>query len=374
MRFSEIKGHKQLKGTIAKIVVENKVSHAMLFTENEGGGALPIALATAAFITCKNRGVNDSCGVCPSCNKISKLIHPDLHFALPVNTSSTTSEQKPTTDTYIGKWRDALLKNPYITESEWYATIGIEDKRGLIGVAESQSILKKLSLISYEGGEKFMIIWLPERMNRECSNKLLKILEEPTAGTYFMLITQSPDKLLSTVLSRCQIIPVKPEDPDVLAELLKEEFNLNKEDAKMWAKVSLYSYGNAVNLIKGSDNQTLYKEVLIKLIDRAISKDLVAVLDSSEDIISLGKERQKEFCIYSLNLIRKFYVTKLGLPQISNVEESQRVFIEKYAEMIPLLFLEKSTIIFNKALEDLERNVNPKFIFSDLTNRFFVSL
>ncbi len=375
MKFSDVKGQEELKSGLRQFYNQNRLSHALMLCEKAGYGALPLVLAFIQYMCCKNRTEEDSCGVCPSCGKISKMIHADLHFAVPVNsTKKIPSDKKPVTDHFIDKWRESVIKNPYLSEEEWYSEIEIEEKSGNISVSEAAAITKKLSLRSYEGGDKFMVIWLPENMNREASNKLLKLLEEPPAGTYFFLISQSPESIISTITSRCQMIFMKPESTEVLSSILKQEFSLNHDDSLTWCRISGGSYGQAVRLIKGSQADTAFFEYTDKLLEYSFNKNLTELIKHWEEIASIGRERQKQLCVYALEMLRKIYVTKLGKTEISNATSTEKERINYWAGRLPEEFYEKAYLNLNKCISDLERNVNSKLVFSDLSNRFFISL
>jgi DNA polymerase-3 subunit delta' len=375
MRFADIAGQREVIDKLVRMTGEGRVPHAILFTEEPGYGALPIALAFVQYISCNNKKEGDSCGVCPSCNKISKLIHPDLHFAVPVNTTKKiTSDKKPVTDHFLDNWRSAVVSNPYISEEEWYEEIGMEEKSGLISVNESAVMLKKLSLMSYEGGGKFMLIWLPERMNRECANKLLKILEEPAEGTFFLLVTQSAGDLLSTIISRCQVIMLKPEDPMTLAKEIGARCNLQDEEAGYIASVSGGSFGNAIAISREKEADSQFPSMFCNLLDNCIAKNLSGVITSWEEIAQMGREKQKQFCGYALNYLRKCYMYSIGNESSAFILSREKESVIRYSKSVKPEFWEKAYVLINKAVEDLERNVNPKFVFADLSNRFFISL
>lgn len=375
MRFVDVKGQLEIKELLVKIADEKRVSHALLFAEEPGYGALPLALAMVQYMACKNKVNGDSCGVCPTCNKIQKLIHPDLHFSVPVNTTKkVTSDKKPVTDYFIEIWRANIISNPYISEEEWYESIGMEDKRGLISVNEAYEIIRKLSLMSYEGGDKFMVVWLPERMNREAANKLLKILEEPAPGTYFFMITQSAGEILSTILSRCQIVSIKPETISSLTSSILNNFNLPEADARYRAKEAAGSYGKALKLIRGSESENEYFVLFNDLLNHCLNKDLTSVISLWEEVAALGRERQKQFCEFSLDFLRKSYMLSLNNEEVANIPKEELPRIKHWAQKINPNFYSKAYSALNNAIRDLERNVNSKFVFADLSNRFFISL
>ena len=247
MRFADIIGSEDIKKALVSMADTGRVAHAMLFYENEGCGALPLALAYVQYLNCPHRHDGDSCGECPVCNRISKLIYQDLHFIFPVNSGSKVqASARPTSETYLPLWRELVLKNPYFLESQLYETLGIENKSGNITVAEAKYILEKLSLTSVEDGYKCVLVWLPERMNAEAANRLLKVVEEPPGKTVFIFITHAPEKILQTISSRCQSFRVLPASKAEVGRVLSERFSLGGEEAAALANISGGSIGTAL--------------------------------------------------------------------------------------------------------------------------------
>ena len=209
MRFQDLIGQQETKQRLLQSVKEDRIAHAQLFLGQEGCGSLPLAIAYGQFINCTNRSELDSCGVCPSCNKYQKLIHPDLHFVFPTATTKEITKD-PISDEFLTIWRTQLMENPYFGLLQWYAAIGIENKQGSISKNESLEILRKLNMKSYEAEYKVMIIWFPELMNVTAANKLLKMIEEPPDKTLFLLVAENTEYMLQTILSRTQLIKVPP--------------------------------------------------------------------------------------------------------------------------------------------------------------------
>ena len=229
MPYSEILGHTEIIANLRNMVDSDRMPHALLFTEKPGCGALPLALATLEYMF--SRGKNQ---------KVAKLIHPDIHFTFPINVSSTIGgDKRGELEQFYPAWRQLVLENPYFGEEDLYKAFGIENRLGTISVAEAASIIRKLSLSSYEGGAKVMLIMFPERMNLETANKLLKNLEEPQNGTYYFLISHNPGKIITTILSRCRIIEVPPIGQDVIADELVRLKGLDPQEAAFWAKVTM---------------------------------------------------------------------------------------------------------------------------------------
>ena len=217
MPFSGIIGHTEIIDNLRNMIDGGRMPHAVLFSEKVGYGALTLALATLEYMFCKGKKVKDSCGSCSNCTKVSRLVHPDIHFTFPINVSSSVGgEKRGDVEMFYPAWRSLVKENPYFGEQELYKALGIENKLGTISVAEANAIIRKLSLSSYEGGAKVMMIMFPERMNLEAANKLLKNLEEPQSGTFYFLISHNPERIISTILSRCRIVEVPPIETTVL--------------------------------------------------------------------------------------------------------------------------------------------------------------
>ncbi len=340
MQFKELIGNEVLKGKLASMVDEGRVPHALMLIEDDGWGGVALAIALAQYMSCPHKEGGDSCGVCPECNKFQKLIHPDMHFVFPVNvTSKSGSEKKPVSDTFLPVWREMLLKNPYFNEETLNRELGIEDKVGNISVAEAKEILSKTNMRSYEGGNKYIIIYLPERMSQDAANKLLKMVEEPFAGTYFLLVTHSPEKVINTIRSRCLQVHMLPVETSMI-----------------------------------QDGVSVYFPIISELLSNCISKKLSAMLDQNEEIVNLGRERQKEFCRYSTSFLRKIWLTKHGLAHIENINQEESQTINTLAKAIPEPFFEKAFNHFEGARGAVESNANAKMVFCNLTNLLFVSI
>ena len=210
MRFADITGQGELKRRLASAVDAGRISHAQIFTGASGAGTLPIALAYAQYILCRNRRDGDSCGECPSCRQAAALAHPDLHFVFPVNKQGKKSGEAMLSDAFLPQWREMFARSGgYFSPQQWFAALNLgKTLKGVISVRESEEIIRKLSFKSYESAYKIMIIWLPETMNDEASNRILKILEEPWERTLFLLVSERADLLLKTIVSRTQEVAV----------------------------------------------------------------------------------------------------------------------------------------------------------------------
>jgi DNA polymerase III subunit delta' len=266
MLFRDVVGQTKIKERLIRSVQENRISHAQLFTGPEGVGKLPLALAYAQYISCPNRTGTDSCGTCPSCRKYQKLIHPDLHFVFPV--FKTGSIKDPVSDDFLSSWRKLVLKTPYFTLHQWLTFIDVENAQGMIYEKESASILKKLNLKPFESEFKAMIIWLPEKMHPHCSNKLLKMIEEPPSKTLFLMITENEEDMLGTIRSRAQLITIPPIEDRSLSEALENKTDKENGVIDEVVRLAKGSYLTALEYLN-PDNQNLHSFARLQELMRA---------------------------------------------------------------------------------------------------------
>ena len=351
MRFADVIGNERVARTLAAMADSGRVAHAMLLYENEGCGALALALAYVQYLNCTNPSDGDSCGKCLSCKQMEKLIHPDVHFVFPVNKGPKTSDDKPTSESYIKYWRELAAADPYFTEADLQKAIGIESKNGLIAVAEARSIISKLSLTSVADGYKAVVFYLPEKMNQETANRLLKMVEEPPEKTIFIFITHAPEKVLQTIFSRCQSVRVLPLTKDE-AELVRSR--KPEEDKEEYNRFS---------------------DLFADLMNAIVSRNLMGALDCSEQMAALeSREKQKAFCTFASECIRKIYMIQQNMPQIADVPEDEHEFYSKMAASCGKSFCHRSVTNIEKVVAMIDRNVSSKILFCDLVNRMFLSL
>jgi len=366
MFFRDVIGQEEIKKRLIQTVRENRISHAQLFSGPEGSGSLALAIAYAQYISCEDKTEEDSCGECPSCNKYKKYIHPDLHFVFPVNTTEKVKKDGPVSDDFIFKWREMLLNNPYATLFQWYERIGIENKQGIINRNESAEIVRKLNLKSFESEHKVMIIWLPEKMHPTAANKLLKIIEEPLGSTIFLLITESPEQIIPTILSRTQILKIPGIDEGSLLEALKKQFQLPEEELKNAARLAEGSYNKAIEYIQRSDETELNFERFAKIMRMTYARDFTGIFDWVEEMASTGREKQKNFLIYALRLVRENYLMNIGNKGLIRLSEKEKEFSEKFCAFIQHKNAPQMAEEFNKACIHIEANAYDRIIFLDL--------
>ena len=375
MKFSEVIGNADVVRALASMADSGRVAHAMLMYENEGCGALALALAYVQYLNCRNRHDGDSCGECPSCRQISKLIHPDVHFVFPVNKGPKTTDDKPTSESYMKYWRELAVADPYFVEADLQKAIGIESKTGLIAVAEARSIIGKLSLTAVADGYKSVIFYLPEKMNQETANRLLKMVEEPPADTVFIFITHAPEKVLQTIFSRCQSLRVLPMEKEEVEEVLVSRMGVSPSEARAKAAVSGGSVGAAMSMIGDKEEYDRFMDLFGDLMNALTARDLSSALECGEQIAALeSREKQKGFCTFAGECIRKIFMIQQNLPQLAVIPEEEEAFYRGMAQKCGKKFCSKTITNIEKVSYMIDRNVNSKILFCDLVNRMYFSI
>ena len=375
MRFGEIYGNDALKARLGKLVDENRLGHALLFVEQEGMGAFAFAVALSQYLNCTGAKDGDSCGECPSCRLHAHLSYPDLHFSFPISSSPKLSDQekkRPVSSYFLRDFVSLAMDNPYFDSHDLFAAIGIENKAGAITVNEAREIANILSLQPYQSQYKIMVIWEPEKMTTEAANKLLKLLEEPPAGTLFLLVTHQMENMLSTVVSRCQVIRLQPVERHEMALILEKRFDLNAEEAMNYATLAAGSVGRAFSAVGNAEGTGSVQESVRSLLDAALAKSLVEVMDVAEQLSSLGRDRQKLWCVTAEDMIRKLFVTSQGLGSIAFADSDEAEYIRQLTPRIKQTFYGKAFAAVDTALRLIDANVSAKLIFADLGNRFFL--
>lgn len=366
MNFSQVPGQKEIIEKLIRSVHEERVSHAQLFAGPEGCGSMALALAYAKFISCENRTENDSCGICKSCVKYEKIIHPDLHFVFPVIKGKKATD--PVSDNYIEEWREFVNKSPFFTLNNWLDSIEVGNAQGMIFASEASEIIKKLSLKSFESDFKIMIIWLPEKMHQATANKLLKMIEEPPEKTLFLLVSEEPDKVIPTILSRCQLVKIPKFNSRDIENYLKQRFNVPEEKAKDIARVSVGNVNRAIELCENEDSSLANLESFKSLMRFAWKRDIISIITWSEELAAKGREAQKNFISFSLRILRENLMLSLdqkknGLVFLAGEEAAFSKNFHPFINQNNIYFISDE---FNLVYSHIEANGNAKIIFLDL--------
>jgi DNA polymerase-3 subunit delta' len=372
MYFKDIIGQEEAKERLIQNVKEGKIAHAQLFCGGQGIGKLPLAIAYARYLSCKNPNDEDACGKCPNCVKFDKLAHPDLHFVFPVVKKKSSKET--VSDDYLPEWRELLKDTPYFNLPMWLQTMGTENQQALIYVKESDEIIRKLSLKSSQGGYKIMIIWMPEKMNTECSNKLLKLLEEPPAETLFLLVSEEPDALLTTIQSRTQRIQLHGIREEAIATQLVQRYGVQQEDAVHIAHLSAGNFLKALETIHLNEDSKQFFELFVNLMRLAYQRKIREMKQWSETLAAMGREKQKNFLNYCQQMLRENFIYNFRDSSLVYMNAEERNFSSRFAPFVN----EKNVIgIMNELSEaqrHIEQNVNAEMVFFDFALKMIVLL
>jgi DNA polymerase-3 subunit delta' len=369
--FKDITGQQEIKNRLIQSVKDGYTPHARMISGPEGTGKIALALAYSRYLCCTDRGETDACGVCPSCVKFNKLSHPDLHFVYPI--VKDDKKKKEVCDDYLKDWREFVLNSPYFNYNQWLDFIGAENKQGLIYARESDEIIRKLNLKAYESEYKIMIVWLPEKMHESCANKLLKMIEEPPANTVFLLVSETPDRVIGTIQSRTQQLPVPPIDDESMANALRKIKPDISSDA--CAELVHLACGNRLRLtelLEGSEEKQEFLKTFQHIMRRSWERDVKAMRTGADDFAAMGREKQKAFLSYSSNYIRENFFYRLNMPKINYINSEEKKFSQKFAKYVNetnvIDLLEELSI----AERHIESNVNPRMVFFDLSMKIAV--
>lgn len=366
MLFKDIIGQQHVKQRLIQSVRENRIAHAQLFLGPEGSGNLALAIAYGQFINCASPTESDSCGVCPSCSKFQKLIHPDLHFVFPVATTKSITKE-PVSDDFITQWRAILLENPYFNLLQWYESIEVENKQGIISKNESQEIIRKLNLKTFEAEYKIMIIWMPERMNIVAANKLLKMLEEPPEKTLFLMITENTGMMLQTILSRTQLIKVQKIDSEDLFVYLKEHQRYSDQQLRDAVHLADGNYVKALQVLRSDEDNSFNLDRFVSLMRLCWTKDVLGLMQWCDSMIGIGRERQKNFLSYTLRMIRENFIMSCQVPQLALLTQKESEFSSRFFPYINQNNIYLMVEEINKAQYHIEANGSDKLIFLDMS-------
>ncbi|HEY9487770.1 MAG TPA: DNA polymerase III subunit delta [Chryseosolibacter sp.] len=364
MKFENIPGLTGIKRMLIEAVKTNHSAHAQLFVGAEGALNLPLALAYATYLHCENKG-DDSCGVCPACSKNAKYIHPDTHFVFPLSNVKGEKDDERLKADITKSWRSFLLEQPFGNLDDWCNFHGGEDKLSIISKEASREIVKTLSLKPFESKNKVMIIWQPESMHPGAANGILKILEEPSPNTYFILVTNAADQLMPTIISRTQIITVPLLADDELETFLKEKQGVPDSAAGKIVQLADGNINLALKLIsKEEDNSTAF---FTEWMRACFSNKYASLVAMAEEYHALDKLSQRNMISYGINMMRETLLYSSGAETINRTRGEEREFVQNFSRVLDVNKIETSFKLLNDAGYHLERNGSAKMIFLDLS-------
>lgn len=366
MRFKDIHGLTSTKEMLLSGIRNNHVAHAQLFAGKPGSPALSMALAYATYLNCENPAEDDACGQCPSCVKSQKFVHPDVHFIFPVSSTKNVAAKDASSRVFLKEWREFLLTTPYGSLQDWSALYGGEDKQALISTKEKQTITNDLSLKAFEGKYKIMLIWLPELMHPNAANGILKVLEEPPENSIFLLVSEQPDRLLTTIQSRVQRLNIPSFSDQELSELLVAAHGIEEGRSKQLAHLADGSLRLALHLSAEveEDNFTQFSEWMRQCHQRQMN-DLV---DKSEAFSKLSRGAQNTFLQYGLSILREALVsTSSSNDGLLRVEGNEKNFASNFGKALSVEQIQIMSELLSEATYHLERNASAKILFMNLS-------
>ncbi len=369
MKFSDISGYESLKAQLIQSVISDQIAHAQLFLGPEGGPNLALALAFATYINCLNRTPEDSCGECDACRKNAKLVHPDVHFAFPVSATKKIKAKDVISVKFLNEWRNFVIQDPYNNAGGWNNYFGGENKQLNISRQESREIIKNLSLKPFEGLYKIMIIWLPEYMHPAGANALLKILEEPPHNTLFLLVSNDETKLLSTILSRTQIVQIRPFSDEEIKELLINQHFIEEDKAGQIAHLVDGNINEALRLAREveDDSHKMFRDWM----RLCYVGDLMELTKWTEKFNSMSKVSQQTLFHYGLSMMREALVVRNNELELSRLMGEELEFVKNFSKILSLGSIEKISDILNEAYYHIERNAHSKILFLSVSLKIF---
>ncbi len=370
MQFKDVVGHQALKNQLIYNVHNNRISHAQLFLGPEGSGGLPMALAFAQYIQCRDKKPEDACGVCPSCLKHKKFEHPDLHFFFPVARTKAfenTDHEKITSKDFYRPWRELLLTTPYFKYNHFLEKIGIENKQPLINANSCNEIIKTLGLKSFESEYKIVLIWLIEGLYHSAAPKLLKILEEPPEKTVFLLVSHNQEKILSTIRSRTQLVKVPRLNEEEVRQALTEQYGCEPGRAKQISLLCEGDFAEALRLALAGNEPLADFDTFRYWMRLCYRKNVPELLKWVDSISKAGREKQKSFLQYGLKMFRFCLLSNYKASPLVHMEGEEKDFIHAFSPFVNHLNGLQIVEAFNDVLYHIERNANPKILFTDLS-------
>jgi len=371
MFFRDVTGQDELKKQLTLTARKGFVPHARLFHGEEGTGAFQLALAYARYLNCTARSDDDSCGKCHTCLQYSAMAHPDLHFVFPIVAQKKT--KKEVCDDYLTEWRsflkDRILQKVYFTIDTWVSYIDADNKQAIIYSAESDKIIHKMNLRIYEAAYRVLFIWMPDRMHESCANKLLKLIEEPYPNTAILMVTDNPDKTIGTIVSRSQLVQVRPIKRTILTDVLKNQWGLRDDDARSIAHLSGGNYFKAVEALSVENDDITFLEYFKSMMRNGWARNVMAMKTFSEEMVSIGRERQKNFLAFCQRQIRENFIYRLYEPSLNYLSKEEVDFAKNFSPYVNERNVMDLMDEFALAAQHINQNVNSKMVFFDLSMR-----
>ena len=372
MYFHDIIGQDELKARLMETARRGVVPHAQLFSGRNGAGTFPLALAYARYLNCTERTETDACGHCRSCLQFNELAHPDLHFVFPI--VSDKKRKKTVCDDYLDEWRTLLRQRVYFDLDMWLDQMETSGKQALIYAEESDQIIRKTTLRIYEAEYRVLLVWMPERMNAACANKLLKLIEEPPARTVILMVTDTPAGILGTILSRAQRLDVRPIESEALAHALEQRHHLPADEARRIAHLSHGDLLTAERIMGSDERERLFLDIFKRIMRNAWKRDVREMKHTADELAALTREQQRAFLTYAQHMVRENFVRRFHSDDLNYLRPDEAEFSIRFSRFVN----ERNVFDFTNELAEAERHIaqngNSKMIFFDLSLRITVLL
>ena len=366
MAFEQVIGQLEVQQRLTQMVSEGRLPHAIMLCGPQGCGKKALAIGFAQMLLA--RTANDEA-------MLRKLEHPDLHFTYPtIKLPSMGSDHKPVSDDFAKEWHELVMGGLYFTMTEWLEQMGGENQQAIITAGESDELVRKLSLKSSQGGYKISLVWLPERMNTECANKILKLLEEPPSQTVFIMVSEEPDRLLETIRSRVQRIDVKRIADDDVRKALVEKRGLTEDMAQRITRMANGNWLKALQMLSADSENELFLDMFQSLMRLAYQRKVKDLKTWSERMAAMGRERQKRFLEYFLRLVRENFMYNFQQPDLCYMTQREEDFARNFARFINEANVLPITDLANVAIRDIGQNANAKIVFFDFALQMIVLL
>ena len=372
--FEQVIGQCEVQERLMQMVKEDRLPHAIMLCGPQGSGKMALAVGFAKVLLSKN-GETSIFGNPTESPMLAKLEHPDLYFTYPtIKLPSMGADHKPISDDFAREWHELIMASPYFTMNEWLEQMGGENQQAIITAGESDELVRKLSLKSSQGGYKVSLIWLPERMNIECANKILKLLEEPPSQTVFIMVCQEPDKLLETIRSRVQRIDVKKIADEDLKKALIEKRGLAEDMAQRICRMANGNWLKALEMLSADSENELFLDMFQTLMRLAYMRKVKELKAWSEQMGSMGREKQKRFLEYFLRLVRENFMYNFQNENLCYMTQREEEFAHNFARFINEANILDISSLANLAIRDIGQNANAKIVFFDMALKMIVLL
>lgn len=362
MKFSDIKGHQETVKALKSLVDSGRIPHAILLSGNPGIGKMKLARAFAQYIHCKNKSGGDSCGVCPACLQHKSLNNPDTHYIYPIVKKEGATVSKD----LLVSWKEMLVRNPYMALEAWNELIKAGNSQPAILVAESEEILSKASLSSYQEDFKIFIIWLPEKMRTEAANKMLKVIEEPFEDTIFILVSNDSSKILPTILSRTQRFNLSPLSDEAIGQMLSSEFNIPEETALEISSLAEGNISKAIDFATQSSELKEFTSLFTEIMRASYGVRGKKIKELSDETAQFGREKLIRFLDYMARMVRENFIFNLSIESLRRITKEEREFSKNFSPFVNEINVDALLEEISRAANDIERNANAKIVMFDL--------